>query len=151
MNNDIEFTFASSDDLSSIKELLRKSGLPHEDVNAHLRHFIVAKDGGALVGVVGLEKCGEVGLLRSLAVTNSYQRRGIARNLYARILDYTHSQAIKKLFLLTTTAEGFFSKMGFARVERDKIPESIRATKEFQSLCPSTAICMTKNIDKDAK
>jgi amino-acid N-acetyltransferase len=66
-------------------------------------------------------------------------------------LAYAHLQGIKELYLLTNTAEGFFSKIGFNKVERDNVPDSIRATKEFQSLCPSTAACMAKRIDKDTQ
>ena len=143
----MEFTFGDSVEEESIRALLGECGLPQEDIAKHLNHFILAKDSNNLIGVIGLEICGKDGLLRSLAVASSYRGRGIAKALYARILAYAHLQGIKTLYLLTTSAIGFFSKLGFAKEERDDVPESIRITKEFQSLCPSTAVCMTKKID----
>jgi amino-acid N-acetyltransferase len=72
----------------------------------------------------------------------------VAKALYARILAHAHLQGVGELFLLTNTAEGFFSKIGFHKTIRDSVPESIKTTKEFQSLCPSTTVCMAKRIDK---
>ncbi|OGP65772.1 MAG: hypothetical protein A2169_11510 [Deltaproteobacteria bacterium RBG_13_47_9] len=116
-------------------------------MSKHLNHFILAKDGNRLIGVVGLEMYGKIGLLRSLAVASSYRGRGVAKALYTRILEYGHSQGIEALYLLTNSATDFFSRLGFAIEERNHVPESIRMTREFQDLCPSTAVCMT-NMEK---
>ena len=148
---EIQYTFGDSIEEESIRELLKGCGLPYEDIAKHLNHFILAKDGNHLIGTIGLEIFGKDGLLRSLAVGNFYRSRGIAKALYDRILGYAHLQGITTLYLLTTSAIGFFSKLGFTKGERDNVPESIRMTKEFQGLCPSTAICMTKKIDKEAQ
>jgi amino-acid N-acetyltransferase len=56
-------------------------------------------------------------------------------------------QGIKTLYLLTTTAEGFFLKRGFLRIEREGVPAEIRSTEEFKSLCLATALCMARQID----
>jgi amino-acid N-acetyltransferase len=148
---EIQYTFGDSIEEELIRELLEGCGLPHEDIAKHLNHFILAKDGNHLIGTIGLEIYGKDGLLRSLAVASFYRSRGIAKALYDKILGYAHLQGIKTLYLLTTSAMDFFSKLGFAKGERDNVPESIRMTKEFQSLCPSTAVCMTKKIDKEAQ
>ena len=144
---EIEYMFGNPVEEESIKALLGECGLPHEDILKHLNHFILAKDGNRLIGVVGLEMYGKIGLLRSLAVASSYRGRGIAKALYTRILEYGHSQGIETLYLLTNSATDFFSRLGFAIEERDHVPESIRMTREFQDLCPSTAVCMT-NMEK---
>ena len=44
-----------------------------------------------------------------------------------------------RLYLLTTTAESLFRKWGFRRAPRNTVPEGIRATVEFSSLCTATA------------
>lgn len=146
---EFEFTFADPGDEKSIKRLLSASGLPHEDMAQHLRHFILAKSDHDLIGVVGLEVLGELGLLRSLAVAPPHRNKGIGTILYGRILAYAHLQGIKELYLLTTTAEGFFSKLGFCKVDRNNVPPPIQATKEFQTFCPSTAVCMVKGRDEE--
>jgi amino-acid N-acetyltransferase len=53
---------------------------------------------------------------------------------------------VKKLYLLTQTAENYAARSGFRKIERDSVPESIQATAEFQSLCPKTAVFMMKSI-----
>ena len=148
---DITVIFADAKDEAAIKNLLLEAGLPHEDISNHLHHFLVAKSNETLIGVIGLEVLGEFGLLRSLAVAPSHQGKGIGKMLYERILAYAHRQGIKELYLLTTTAEELASRFGFSKVERNDTPKPIQATEEFYSICPSTAACMVKMLDKEAQ
>jgi amino-acid N-acetyltransferase len=53
---------------------------------------------------------------------------------------------IKRLVLLTQTAADFFARQGFRTIERSSAPEDIQASEEFRSLCPSSAICMAKDL-----
>jgi amino-acid N-acetyltransferase len=48
------------------------------------------------------------------------------------------------VFLLTTTAEHYFSALGFARVERHDVPASVQTSIEFTTACPSSATVMRK-------
>ena len=148
---DITIRFADGKDEEVIKNLLVEAGLPHQDVTHHLNHFLIAKSHDALVGVVGLEPHGEFGLLRSLAVASSYRGKGIGKMLYERILANAHLRGIKEIYLLTTTAERFFSRLGFDKVNRNRLPKPIQMTEEFQTLCPSSAVCMVKRINKEAR
>ncbi len=145
------FAFADPSDAAQIKRLLSACGLPNEDIDPHLEHFIVGKEGSELAGVIGVEPLGEAGLLRSLAVAESHRGKGIAKALYSRLLGYVHMRGIENLYLLTLTAKGYFSKLKFAPIERCVVPESVRSTQDFQSLCPETAVCMVKNVRKEAQ
>jgi amino-acid N-acetyltransferase len=49
-------------------------------------------------------------------------------------------------FLLTTTAENFFPKLGFERMSRDDVPASVQASIEFRSACPASAVVMRKPL-----
>ena len=144
----IRVTFANAEDEGAIKRLLAEVDLPHEDLSNHLHNFLLAKSNDTLIGVVGLEVLGDFGLLRSLAVASLYRGRGIGKMLYEKILAHANLQGIRQLYLLTTTAEGFFSMLGFSRIEQNKCPKLIHITEEFQNLCPSNAVCMVKRIDK---
>ena len=44
-----------------------------------------------------------------------------------------------------TTAERFFEYLGYRRIGREETPKAIRNSREFSSLCPSTAIVMVKS------
>ena len=142
----ISFLFASADGLDAFVGLLRECGLPHEDIGEHLSDLIAAKQGKTLIGTVALQACGGLGLLRSLAVTEAYRSQGLATDLVTRIIIHARSKRIERLFLLTTTAPDFFVKRGFEPFDRSFVPAAIAATEEFRSLCPVSAICMSKDI-----
>ena len=142
----IDYSLAAAGDADAIVQLLRDCALPDQDIHEHLRHFVVARDGERLVGVIGLQICGHAALLRSLAVQQSYRGAGIANALVARIVALAYTRGIASLYLLTTTAQAFFSRLGFLDTARDAVPDEILATQEFQSLCPSSAACMTRDL-----
>lgn len=49
-------------------------------------------------------------------------------------------------YLLTTTAERYFPKFGFERIERHDVPASVQASTEFRSACPASAVVMRKPL-----
>lgn len=129
-------------DAGEIEELLKASGLPVDGASAHLAHFFVARDGDALAGVIGLELYGEAGLLRSLAVRAPERSKGTGSSLYQRLIEEARALGVKRLVLLTTTAESYFASRGFHRVERDSITGALRDSAEFRGACPDSAVCM---------
>jgi N-acetylglutamate synthase-like GNAT family acetyltransferase len=44
------------------------------------------------------------------------------------------------------TAEGFFLKRGYQKIERISAPPEIQGTTEFQGLCPVSSVCMVKKL-----
>lgn len=141
---------ARPDDLEDIQDLLSLYNLPAQDVGPHLGNFIVARAGAGLAGVVGLEAYGRVGLLRSLAVSPERRGRGLGQELYARLLAQAGEQGIEEIYLLTTTAEEFFSRRGHRLIDRAQAPAEIQATAEFQGLCPVSARVMYKSLSAGA-
>lgn len=135
---------ATKEDLRSIVCLLETCELPSNDVDAHLHHFIVAKEADSLVGCIGREQEGP--LLRSLAVDPSYRNRGVAQHLCERLLHHAKEDGAQEIFLLTTTAANFFGKIGFERKNREEAPETIRKNRQFTELCPSSAVLMWKKL-----
>ena len=120
-----------------------------EDVAAHLANFIVARVDGQVVGVIGLEVHGKYGLLRSLAVDDGYRGEGLALRLYATELGVARRLGLEQLYCLTTSAQGFFEMLGWRVLLREEVPEEIRATQEFTSLCPASAICLVRAMPRD--
>jgi amino-acid N-acetyltransferase len=138
---------ASPMDEPWIRQLLTISGLPHEDITPdHLRHFWVMSEKGQMIGVVGLEVFGRLALLRSLAVDPRFRNRGLGAQLTKKAEDYAASLKIDRLYLLTITAESFFLKRGYQKIERNSAPAEIQQTAEFQGLCPTSSVCMFKQI-----
>lgn len=136
---------ATQSDIPAIETLLLASRLPADEVKEHIANFFVTEDQEKLVGVGGLENCGEgIGLLRSLAVLDEYRKRGIARQLCEHLLAHARQSGISGLYLLTITAQGYFAKLGFAPVARDKAPEAIKNTRQFRETCPESAVLMVR-------
>jgi amino-acid N-acetyltransferase len=53
---------------------------------------------------------------------------------------------VHAIYLLTTTAEGFFAQRGYRLSERVTAPLAIAATRQFCGLCPATARFMRKRL-----
>jgi N-acetylglutamate synthase-like GNAT family acetyltransferase/uncharacterized damage-inducible protein DinB len=148
---DAAIASARARDLAGVKGLLRDARLPDRDVEAPLlAHFLVARRGGRLVGVVGLEPFGRCGLLRSLAVAPAERGRGLGVTLTRALERRARDLGIAQLYLLTTTAEAFFARLGYRVLPRDRAPAAIQGTTEYRELCASTSICMVKDLEEEA-
>jgi amino-acid N-acetyltransferase len=138
---------AHPSDFPAIVALLADAALPHDDLTPeHLRHFLVLRDGDGIAGVVGMEVADDAGLLRSLAVPQDRRGGGLAARLVDALEERAREAGIRTLYLLTTTAEGFFARRGYGRAGRASVPDAIAATPEFRGICPASAACMSKAL-----
>jgi amino-acid N-acetyltransferase len=137
---------ATSRDLDAVESLLSTSQLPLDGVKENFSNFVVAEDKGRIAGAIGLEKFGSIALLRSAVVSPDYRGSGVGRRLVERLLERAEKEGIEELFLLTTTAEKYFPRFGFARTTRSAVPSAVKASAEFQGACPDSAVVMTRRI-----
>ena len=142
----VRFELAQAEDTAAVRALLKTANLPNEDIHQHMRSFILAKEGHDLIGCVGLEISGHVGLLRSLAVMTALRGQGIGNSLCVEMIRYARKQGVEELYLLTTDQAGFFEKRGFQRRLRESAPEKIQMTTQYRALCPSSAILMSRSL-----
>ena len=140
------FGFAGRGDMKAVRKLLDQCGLPSDDISKHASHLMAARRGRRVIGCVAMEPYGSRALLRSLAVAKVCRGRGVGHALYEHMLAHAQASGVQELFLLTTTAAPYFKKLGFSTIAREKAPRPIRQTQEFRTLCPSTAVCMTRWI-----
>jgi N-acetylglutamate synthase-like GNAT family acetyltransferase len=133
---------AEAADFPAIHALLEANGLPTDGVQELLADFVVAEDGLDVIGVAGVERCGEYGLLRSVAVDARWRSHGVARRLVDRLIETSRVRGLRALYLLTETAVGYFPNFGFETTTREAVPASIRATHEFTQACPASATVM---------
>ena len=129
------------------KRLLTECNLPTSDLDAaRFESFFGCGRKDDLNGIVGVELHGQVALLRSLAVAPGVRGTGCGRALVGEAERYAWAHGVKEIYLLTTTAENFFSALGYRRIERASVPEAIQNTSEFSGLCPSSSALMVKNL-----
>ncbi|MEQ9442312.1 MAG: arsenic resistance N-acetyltransferase ArsN2 [Cyclobacteriaceae bacterium] len=133
-------------DLAGISTLLQQQQLPTEDLNDRVFLLIAHDIQEQVAGACGLEVYDTSGLLRSLAVAPAYQGKGLGKQLVSCMEEAARARHITTLFLLTTTADTFFEKLGYERVDRPTVPPAIQQTTEFAHLCPSTAVVMRKEL-----
>lgn len=135
---------ATNRDLDAVESLLSANNLPLDGVKENFSSFVVAEDRGEIAGAIGLEKFGSAALLRSAVVSPDYRGSGVGRRLVERLLERAEKEGIEELFLLTTTAENYFPRFGFARTNRSAVPAAVKASAEFQGACPDSAVVMTR-------
>lgn len=138
---------ARAHDLPEALALIARSQLPEHGVAELWGHyFVVREDDGRVVGVAGLEVHGPDGLLRSVAVDEDYRGQGVGERLVAAALERARQVPLRAVYLLTTTAREYFARRGFTACAREDVPAAVRASWEFQSGCPATAVVMMRPV-----
>ncbi len=101
---------------------------PYAQVMDKIRDFVVAVDEmapGSLKGIVALHVVGEdLAEIRSLAVDEALQGKGIGKKLLEFCLNDARELRLNRVFALTYQTE-FFDKLGFHKVEKLSLPQKI--------------------------
>ena len=134
-------------DASSIRALLEAGDLPTSDLLTSSPQFVVVCDGeDRIVAAGGLQTFGNSALLRSVVVASELRGTGLGQRVVRELEQIARANQVNQLALLTLTAKRFFELQGYRVISRQDIPEALQGTKKFQSLCPTSAICMTKSL-----
>jgi len=133
---------AQATDLAAVEHLLRQTGLTTAGVADHIAEFLVAEDAGRIVATAGLESYGRAALLRSVASDSACRGRGIPRALVMRLLQQAEQRGVAEVYLLTTTAAGYFQRFGFEPIAREGVSSEVRRSAEFEEACCDTAQAM---------
>lgn len=135
------------DQLDHLATFLRSEELPDDDISLPNRHFFFFKDeDGQFLGIGGFEIHGSDALLRSVVTAPEVRGQGHGMPMVEALLNEMRGHGAESVYLLTTTAGGFFSKFGFAEITRDEVPPGIKATQEYALLCPADALVMRRKL-----
>ena len=145
----IELRDSVASDRPAVVELLEEADLPTAGVSDFLDRFVVAEEAGRLVGVAGLEVHGRDGVLRSVAVRPSMRGRGLGAALTDRVLEAARGSGLRRVYLLTTTAESYFPRHGFREIDRAEASPEVQRSVEFAEACPATAVAMALDLNAD--
>lgn len=137
---------ARAGDLPAVLALLARNGLPEAGLADHLDTLLVARRGDQVVGSAGLEVYPDGALLRSVVVDEALRGERLGHALTEAALRLAEERGIRRVFLLTTTAEGFFPRFGFVETGRDAVPPGVRGSVEFTSACPASAHVLVRSF-----
>jgi N-acetylglutamate synthase-like GNAT family acetyltransferase len=147
----MRFRKAEQSDFPAVEELLKTNDLPVDGVKENFASFVVAEDGDRIVGAIGLELYDSVALLRSAVVAAEDRGTGVGRRLVEQILEFAERAGVDEIYLLTTSAEGYFPRFGFVHTTRAAVPAAVKASAEFRGACPDTAFVMERRVGSAAK
>ena len=137
---------AEHGDLPAVRRLLESQHLPIDGIDEHVLTMVVAKQGSEVVGAAAVELYADGALLRSVVVDPIVQGQGLGHRLSEAALSIAKGRGTATVFLLTTTAEKFFPKLGFEPLAREDVPASVQASIEFRSACCVSAAVMRKRL-----
>ena len=118
---------------------------PLVELYENVWEFTVAEEDGQVLGCGALKfYSAELAEVRSLCVVPGVTSRGVGRALSQRILDEAVRFGLKSVFALTL-ANGFFEKLGFREVPRERFPtkvwrDCLQCPKYFQ--CDEKAVVL---------
>lgn len=131
---------------AELRQTLAAENLPADDLLESGRRFFRFSDDQGLIGFIGWETEGDVALLRSLVVPLSRRGRGWGRILIQWALLRLAESGATDAYLLTTSIDRLAARLGFAVIDRSEAPPPIRASRQYATLCPSTAILMHRSL-----
>ena len=137
---------ATAADADAIVTLVRDAQLAVPGVVEHLETFFVAERDRRAVGAIGLEVRGTDALLRSAVVSPEARGAGIGASLVTAVFDLARREGVETMYLLTTSAQGYWARQGFAVVSRDVVPDAVKRSEEFIGACPASAAAMMRIV-----
>jgi amino-acid N-acetyltransferase len=98
------------------------------DVYDNIRDFVICRDReNSMLGVCALHICWEnLAEIRSLAVDETYWKKGLGREMVLRALDEARMLGISQVFVLTYVPD-FFAGLGFRLIPKSELPHKIWA------------------------
>jgi amino-acid N-acetyltransferase len=142
MQTTISIQKATGKDFAAIGRLLTDNNLPVADLNPLLDNFFTALEDNQIIGVMGMDRYGKAGLLRSAVVNANHRSTGVAGKVYNQLLLFAQQEGITDLYLITNTAEHYFDKKGFTKIAREAVPSTVLQSREFNGLCPASSVIM---------
>lgn len=126
--------------------LLAGSGLQLVGAREHLKHFLVVLDEEGLLGCAGLERYGDTGLLRSVAVAESERGQGHGQMLVEKLLLQAQQDGVRSVVVLAQETEDFFRKFDFEEIRFDRLPPQVQDSVEFKFAAPDRTTAMLLNL-----
>ena len=138
---------ATAADWPAVRDLLVRVDLPLDGAETAFETGLVTVDEDRVVGCAAIETYERTALLRSVAVTPRLQGSGVGTSLVHAAEALARTTGANEMILLTETAEPWFERLGYERIEREAAPADVARSVEFVSACSETAIAMRRPLE----
>lgn len=149
----IEIRQAAAADHAAIDALLSLShaGESHHRIQSE-DVFFVADSAMGLIGVGGLDPCGDnVGLLHSLLVRPGFRKQRIARQIYQQVLDHAYDLEIRSLYTVAASSRTYLETLGFSPIVPGSTPESLNQALLRDNFDPSHSELLHRSINPNSE
>jgi amino-acid N-acetyltransferase len=137
---------ATAADWLAVRDLLVRANLPVDGAEKAFETGLVAVEDDRVVGCAAIETYNGTALLRSVAVTPDRRGSGVGTSLVQAAEALARTTRSKEMILLTETAEPWFGRLGYERMERHAAPADVAASVEFSTACSESAIAMRRSL-----
>lgn len=142
---------AAGPDLPHIASMLHAAGLISGAARERLGRTVVAEAERRPIATAAWEVIDDAALLRSVVVDEPVRKSGTGTLVVAAALRRILQAGIRDVYLVTESAEGFFSRCGFRRIERDLLPEGMASHPQVTRECPTSAPAMHLRLPEPAQ
>jgi amino-acid N-acetyltransferase len=119
---DVPIVHELVNDYASRGEMLARS---RSEIYEGLRDFFIADEEGQILGCAALHiNWEDLAEVRSLAVLETAQKRGIGKKLVEACIQEARDLGVAKVYALTYRP-GFFEQLGFDQVPKETLPHKI--------------------------
>lgn len=131
---------------------LAMANLPTDDLDpAAGRYFAVRGPNDVPLAFGGYDDLGGgQALLRSIVVMGPVRGQGLGIAIVSALAGIAREEGVGALYLVTTSASGFFAKLGFVPIARADLPAAVKAARQLSGLCPDTATVMFQALGGEA-
>jgi HAD superfamily hydrolase (TIGR01457 family) len=142
---DVRIRIGTPDDEEQIRELVKEAGLAETETHGLKSESsaLIAEADDAAVATAMVRIRDADSYLHSVVVRPGEQGLGLGTLMVARALSAARRAGASRCFLVTETASGFFSKLGFQPTDRDYMPEWIR---NLARECATSATSMERAL-----
>ncbi|WP_163099552.1 GNAT family N-acetyltransferase [Peribacillus alkalitolerans] len=127
---------ADSGDRAGLIDFIKEAGLSTDAVhNLSTDYFLLEDVEKKIIATIGIERFGEIGLLRSFVFSPGFTPNKIPAFLQQTLL-IAHQNGISRLFLAShhSNSRALFQAIGFESFEKDQLPEDILSSTHVASL-----------------
>ncbi len=121
--------------------------MPASELDAEIAAGVVFwgyEDGGALLGIMGIQPVGDVELIRHAYVVPAAQGRGVGGALMAHLEARVSRQLLVGTWAAASWAIGFYERHGYVAVPRERVPELLRRYWSIPERQIETSVVLAK-------